>query len=352
MRCGVLIPAYQPDEKLLALARALSARGLETVVVNDGSTTGVEVFDALDSVEGVTVLGYEANRGKGHALKMGFSHMAERGFDAAVTADADGQHTPEDIARVMDALAREPEKLVLGMRDVSQMPPKSKTGNSLTRTLFRVLYGIDLKDTQTGLRGVPLNAANTAALLALAGERYEYEMEMLIESPSLFPAGVTELPIETVYIDDNSSSHFRPLRDGAKIYAVLFRKLPAFLLSSLLAFGIDYALFNLLYYVVFGGKLLSAVSTVGARAVSGTCNYFINRRFVFGGAGERYTFWNYWKLALGILAVNLAVMYLLVDALRLPAFAMKLAVEALMYLVSFVVQNKWARGKVRGASNL
>lgn len=344
MRCGVLIPAYEPDEKLLALARELSAAGFETVVVNDGSTTGKDVFDALAPIPGVTLLGYETNQGKGHALKLGLSHMAERGFDAAVTADADGQHTPEDIRRVMDALEREPDKLALGMRDVSQMPPKSKTGNSLTRTLFRVLYGIDLKDTQTGLRGIPLRGASMPGLLELPGERYEYEMEMLIESPTLFPAGITELPIETVYIDDNRSSHFRPLKDGAKIYAVLFRKLPGFLLSSLLAFGVDYALFNLLFYVVFGGKLATPVSTVCARAVSGTGNYYVNRRFVFGDARGRYTFWNYWKLALGILAVNTAVMYLLVDVLGLPAFAMKLVVEVLMYLVSFTVQHKWARG--------
>ncbi len=344
MRCGVLIPAYEPDEKLLALARELSGKGLETVVVNDGSTTGLDVLEALDAEDGVTVLGYETNRGKGCALKLGLSYMTRQGFDAAVTADADGQHTPRDILRVMDALAREPEKLVLGMRDVAQMPPKSKTGNSLTRTLFRVLYGIDLQDTQTGLRGIPLRGANASRLLTLAGERYEYEMEMLIESPALFPAGVTELPIETVYIDDNRSSHFRPLRDGTKIYAVLFRRLPAFLLSSLLAFGVDYALFNVLYYIVFGGRLVSAVSTVAARAVSGTCNYYVNRRLVFGGAGERYTFRNYWKLALAILAVNLAVMALLVDMLHLPAFAMKLLVETLMYLASFAVQNKWARG--------
>lgn len=344
MRCGVLIPVYEPDEKLGTLARELSTAGLETVIVNDGSTTGQDVLDGLAAIHGVTLLGYAENRGKGHALKLGLSRMAEQGFDAAVTADADGQHTPRDIRRVMEALEREPGKLVLGMRDVSQMPPKSKTGNSMTRALFRALYGIDLRDTQTGLRGIPLNEASTKGLLALPGERYEYEMEMLIESPRLFPGGVTELPIETVYIDNNRASHFRPLQDGAKIYAVLFRKLPGFLLSSLLAFAIDYALFNLLYYAVFGGKLVSVASTVLARAVSGSCNYYVNRRFVFGNAKKKYTFLNYWKLALCILAANAAVMYLFVDVLGQPAFAMKLLVEAMLYLVSFTVQHKWARG--------
>lgn len=342
MRIGILIPAYQPDGKLAALVEELGAAGLETVIVDDGSTVGGEVFAALRDRPGVTVLAYSPNQGKGHALKAGLRHMAGVGFDGAVTADADGQHTVHDIRRMAGALAAEPAKLVLGMRDVAQMPPKSKTGNSLTRFLFKVLYGIDLKDTQTGLRAIPLNGETTRGLLELPGERYEYEMEMLITSPSLFPAGLLELPIETVYIDDNSSSHFRPLRDGGKIYAVLFKNLPGLLCSSLAAFGMDYVLFHFLYYHVFRHSVLA---TACARAVSGTCNYLMNKNVVFRREKGDYTFFNYWKLALCILAVNAALMYLLVDVLGSPAFLMKIIVECAMYIISFTAQNKMANKK-------
>lgn len=342
MKFGVLIPAYQPDEKLTALVEELRKVELETVVVNDGSTQGLEVFDALRGMSGVTVLGYEVNQGKGHALKLGLRRMMEAGFDGAITADADGQHTPVDILRLKESMEQNPGKLVLGMRDVAQMPPRSKTGNSLTRFLFKLLYGIRLQDTQTGLRGIPLYGEAVPGVLELAGERYEYEMEMLIELPKLFPSGVVELPIETVYIDNNASTHFHAIRDGGKIYAVLFKNLPGFMATSLLSFGIDYILFNLFYYKIFR---VTPPATVCARVISGSANYAMNRNLVFKGDKGNYTFLNYWKLALCILVGNSAIMWLLVDKLGLPAFLMKVLVECLVYVVSFVVQNKMAHEK-------
>lgn len=338
MGYGVLIPAYQPDEKLLALADELAAAGLETVVVNDGSTEGEEVFAALREKPRVTVLEYHPNAGKGHALKLGLRHMMERGFTGAVTADADGQHTVSDIRRIGAALETQPGRLILGMRDVTKMPARSRAGNTITRTLFRLMYGVRLRDTQTGLRGIPLTGEGARGLLELEGERYEYEMEMLISQPRLFPDGVTEVPIETLYLDNNASTHFQTIRDGRRVYAVLFRNLPGFMASSLVAFGVDYLLFNLIYYHLFHH---SVAATWLARAVSGTVNFLVNRRFVFHGKGE-YTFLNYWKLALVLVAVNSLLMHLLVERLGLPAFLMKIIVECLMYVVSFTVQNKLA----------
>ena len=289
-------------------------------------------------MERVTVLSYATNQGKGHALKTGLHHMIDAGFDGAVTADSDGQHTTGDILNIIRALEKNPGKLILGMRDVAQMPPKSKSGNSLTRVLFRLLYGIRLQDTQTGLRGIPLD--KTARSVAdLPGERYEYEMEMLIESPRLFPNGLLEVPIKTVYLDNNEGSHFRPIRDGMKIYSVLFRKIPRFLGTSLLAFCLDYGLFNILYYAVFHKTVYA---TVIARLVSGNTNYMMNRHLVFGDGGKAYTLLNYWKLAIGLLLVNTGLMFVFVDCLKLPAFIVKVAVEMLMYAVSFVVQNRLA----------
>lgn len=246
MRCGVLIPAYEPGEALPALTRALMDKGVPVVVVNDGSATGLEYFERIRA-QGAVVLEHGENLGKGRALKTGLAWMAEQGYEGVVTADADGQHSLEDILRVARALAGGSRRLVLGIRDVSRMPNRSRTGNRLTRTLFRLLYGIKLQDTQTGLRGIPLTGENRSGLLSLTGERYEYEMEMLIEAGELFPAGIQELEIETIYLEDSdTSSHFRPLADGARIYSVLFRHFPRFFLSSILAFLVDYSLFNLL----------------------------------------------------------------------------------------------------------
>lgn len=337
MRCGVLIPAYEPGEALPALTRALMDKGVPVVVVNDGSATGLEYFERIRA-QGAVVLEHKENLGKGRALKTGLAWMAEQGYEGAVTADADGQHSLEDILRVARALASGSRRLVLGIRDVSRMPNRSRTGNRLTRTLFRLLYGIKLQDTQTGLRGIPLTGENRSGLLSLSGERYEYEMEMLIEAGELFPAGIQELEIETIYLEDSdTSSHFRPLADGARIYSVLFRHFPRFFLSSILAFLVDYSLFNLLYYLLFHRSVPAAVL---ARVVSAGVNYTVNRKLVFGSS---YHLLGYVKICLVILLAGSGLMYLLVDCLSLPAFLVKPLVDCGLYVLSFAAQNRMAQ---------
>lgn len=337
MRCGVLIPAYEPGEALPALTRALMDKGVPVVVVNDGSATGLEYFERIRA-QGAVVLEHGENLGKGRALKTGLAWMAEQGYEGVVTADADGQHSLEDILRVARALAGGTRRLVLGIRDVSRMPNRSRTGNRLTRTLFRLLYGIKLQDTQTGLRGIPLTGENRSGLLSLTGERYEYEMEMLIEAGELFPAGIQELEIETIYLEDSdTSSHFRPLADGARIYSVLFRHFPRFFLSSILAFLVDYSLFNLLYYLLFHRSVPAAVL---ARVVSAGVNYTVNRKLVFGSS---YHLLGYVKICLVILLAGSGLMYLLVDCLSLPAFLVKPLVDCGLYVLSFAAQNRMAQ---------
>lgn len=337
MRCGVLIPAYEPGEALPALTRALMDKGVPVVVVNDGSATGLEYFERIRA-QGAVVLEHGENLGKGRALKTGLAWMAEQGYEGVVTADADGQHSLEDILRVERALASGSRRLVLGIRDVSRMPNRSRTGNRLTRTLFRLLYGIKLQDTQTGLRGIPLTGENRSGLLSLTGERYEYEMEMLIEAGELFPAGIQELEIETIYLEDSdTSSHFRPLADGARIYSVLFRHFPRFFLSSILAFLVDYSLFNLLYYLLFHRSVPAAVL---ARVVSAGVNYTVNRKLVFGSS---YHLLGYVKICLVILLAGSGLMYLLVDCLSLPAFLVKPLVDCGLYVLSFAAQNRMAQ---------
>lgn len=337
-RCGVLIPAYQPDEKLTGLVeRLVGETGLAPVVVDDGSTRGREIFPQVEAL-GATVLTHPQNRGKGRALKTGIAWMAQAGFDGVVTADADGQHLVEDIVAIARTLEQHPDQLVLGVRELSQMPLKSRMGNTMTRWLFQLLYGTQVTDTQTGLRGMALGGGQAQRLLALYGERYELEMEMLIHAPRLF-SGITEVPIQTVYLDNNASTHFHPLRDGAKIYARLLRSFPLFLLSSLLSFALDYGLFNALYYLA---RLGAGPATVVARLFSAMENYLFNRHIVFRGRGKGYSLKNYVLLAAAVLAVNVALIQLLVGGLHLPAYLAKLLVECCLYVVNFFVQSHLA----------
>ena len=136
----VVIPAYQPDEKLLKTVTDLQNNtGFPIVVVDDGSAEKcAPVFAELESREGVTVLHHEVNRGKGRAMKTAFEHIKNCGEfdpeDGIVTVDADGQHLIPDIMRVCDAFRRERKALVIGGRAFTgKVPLRSRFGNAMTR---------------------------------------------------------------------------------------------------------------------------------------------------------------------------------------------------------------------------
>jgi glycosyltransferase involved in cell wall biosynthesis len=220
---AVLIPAWRPDPHLVRLVEELRGRNFsEIVVVDDGSGGGFEeIFLTLDDMPGVTILRHQENMGKGCALKTGFAYLlsGRSGVAGVVTADADGQHRPEDIGRVGSCLLQSHTDVVLGARDFKgNVPWRSRVGNTMTRYLFSVLTAQSPHDTQTGLRGLRRDVL--PLLLCVPGARYEFEMRMLV---CLYRAGfrVTELPIATVYEDGNRTSHFRPVRDSARIYTAL-----------------------------------------------------------------------------------------------------------------------------------
>lgn len=346
----IVIPAYEPDDKLVGLIdqlrgtypEAIQAEGerhhpLPVVVVDDGSEGCDEIFSQVEA-RGIPVIHFEHNRGKGAALKEGLSWAALEGFSHAVTADSDGQHTRQAILDVARCAQGNPDFLVLGTRDVRKMPRRSRLGNTLTRALFAMLYNVRLSDTQTGLRGIPL--AHIDRLVALAGDRYEYEMNMLVHADELFD-GILEVPISTVYYENNSGSHFNAIKDGARVYKVLFGSMPRFLVVSLTSFAIDYSLFSGFYLAV---GLSAVAATLSARAVSATFNYLMNRHWAFRNPGRQYTVGRYVALCASIVAANSLLMHLLVDVMGCPALAMKVFVEALLYAVSFTVQNNLALG--------
>ena len=227
----VLLPVLRPGPHLPELAaellRADSTAGV--VVVDDGSEPGsTEPLDAAESL-GCTVLRHATNRGKGIALKTGLRHIAEAfpGHDA-VSADADGQHSVADIVRVAEHV-HATGHTVLGVRRFAEnVPLRSKVGNTVTQALFRAATGRGVQDTQTGLRAYP--SALLDWLGTVPGERFEYEMNVLLEAAR---AGhrIEQVVITTTYLDDNASSHFSPLSDSARIYWPLLRYAAASLLT-------------------------------------------------------------------------------------------------------------------------
>ena len=222
---GILIPAYQPDTKLSALVdelrKILSKINFHLVVINDGSTNSKskEIFQQLSTGNKITVISHEKNLGKGAALKSGFKFAFEKNFDFIVTADADGQHLPSDIYKITKKVIRE-KNFIIGQREFgSEVPFRSKIGNTFTSYLFKIIFGNFLEDTQSGLRAFP--TSNVSDYLKINSNGYQFEFEILIMASKL--NCIATMPISTVYLDRNKTSHFRPILDSSLIYLVFIR---------------------------------------------------------------------------------------------------------------------------------
>lgn len=222
----VLIPAYEPSQILLNIARSLLRRKIiqALIIVNDGSSSRSKaIFRELKKQKRVHVLSHKKNRGKGAALKTGFSYAARK-FPHSVgviTADADGQHEPKDIIRVAKILQKNAQDLILGSRSFDASTPlRSKFGNVLTSRVFEIFSGQKLLDTQTGLRGIPINLIPVCLTLPQNG--FDYELQMLL-TIIILNIKIREVNIQTIYIDNNKSSHFKPMLDSLRIYSVFLR---------------------------------------------------------------------------------------------------------------------------------
>ena len=330
---GIVIPALDPPETLPGLVDELRSRALgRIVVVNDGSAEP-SLFRALEGTDDVTVLHHEANRGKGEALKTGFRHLlASETVTNIVTVDADGQHLTEDVARVRDAARSEPDALTLGARGFETgVPLKSAVGNKATRAVLRLTAGLDLKDSQTGLRAVPRPLAERC--LAIESARYEFELEMLLLAKRMGIA-IRETDVATVYLDRNRATHFRPIRDSIGIYLVFLR----FLMISLASFWLDIVLFALLHH--YTGAILA--STYAARISSGTLNFLGNRRLVFRDGVRRSLVRDaiaYTALAFLIATASGLTVRALSAWIEWTPALVKLGVDPCLFMVSFVVQR-------------
>lgn len=352
-RCIALIPAYEPDIKILDMADDLAERGFDLVIVDDGS--GQDYADLFEKLsQRATVLTHKENRGKGAALKTGMSYIKRYmaysesvltasgaqtvpGSDTViVTVDADGQHLPDDVQRIAEIAARRKDALVLGSRALAEdVPARSKLGNTITRHVYSAATGVHVHDTQTGLRAFSIGMV--PRLLDIDGDRYEYEINMLLR---LAAEGVPiiEERIETVYEDNNSCSHFRTLKDSFRIYKEILK----FSASSLASFAIDYCMYALLLAVTGAAGIANGliISNIGARLVSGAANYTLNRKLVFKSrTGFARSAFQYILLAAFILAGNTIVLSTLVGTLGFNKLIAKLLTEVLFFTISWVVQR-------------
>lgn len=355
----LIIPSLNPDERLIHYVRELIAKSFSKIIlVDDGSSPQSKpIFQTLRTMPECDLLVHTVNMGKGRSLKDALNYYCQKyakEYAGVITADADGQHTPEDVIRLDETLLKYPEALILGVRDFDDpsVPWKSRFGNKMTRQIMRVFIGSvrqeesakhtkAITDTQTGLRAIP-NRLITG-YLTLAGERFEYETNMLIKALHTHTQ-IKEIGIQTVYIDDNQQTHFRPLADSFAIYRQIFSTFFKYVLASLSSFLIDYGMYSLLILLL--GFLPLApkiwIAAAAARILSSLYNYTVNRTAVFKARGDhKRTLEKYYTLCILQLCCSAQLVWLICSRTDVSAVPVKFFVDMLLFFISFYIQKNW-----------
>ena len=366
---AVIIPSLDPDEKFAGTVDGMAAAGFKHIVmVDDGSHEDRKAFftQALERHPGIChLIVHEVNKGKGRALRDAFAWIADNlpGVCGAVTVDGDGQHTPEDTVRVAQEMEAKPGTVIIGCRDfsLSHVPTHNKLGNRISSFVYRIVYGIKLSDTQTGLRGIPAEHLRAFAD-KVEGDRYEYETNMLIYMQD-HKIPYSEIPIQTVYIDDNSSSHFHVIKDSYRIYKPII----LFVLGSCIATVVDLVVFTLLNSLTesalaggAGGFIPSIVAffeslglknsfaalllpTVIARIISSLVDYNFSRTKVFGSKDPaKKTIWKYYVICIVRMILSWLGVSFLTNVLKAKGLIVTL-LKVIWDLVLFFVSYNWQR---------
>lgn len=275
----VVIPSLDPDDRLLEVMRGAKEKGFhDFLLIDDGSAPAHQrYFEAAALEFHCTVLHHPKNLGKGCALKTAFRWLLENRPEIAgcVTVDGDNQHHKDDIAACTAMMLHEKQDaLYLGVRDfqADNVPARSRFGNVCTAFVFRTFCGLHINDTQTGLRVFPRSIL--PQMLEISGSRFEYETNMLLMCKKL-GIPIRQHTIQTIYIEENKSTHFHPVRDSIRIYGVILRFFPASIPS--------YVLDNLLFlrfnrfFRKHRCKHHLMWSVFGARAISAPVHHLLSR---------------------------------------------------------------------------
>ena len=307
----------------------------------------------MNSFKACTLLTHQVNKGKGAALKTAISYVINERSEKKniITTDSDGQHKVEDIIKISEYISSK-EEVVLGVRDFSgsDIPFRSKIGNRITSFVFGVFLGMKIQDTQTGLRAFPNSLLKW--LLSIEGERYEYEMNVLINiRKNKIP--YHQIGINTVYIEENRSSHFKVVRDSIRIYGIILK----YLVSSLSSSVIDELLFYLFksFFLVADSALpITLIAAIFARIFSSAFNYWVNAKTVFKGKIMAKTIVKYYLLAAAQILLSGSLVLFLETMFHITSTELltlvKTIIDCILFFGSFQIQHRWVFTEEKGAN--
>ena len=337
----LVIPSLEPKENFIRILEELSKEFSNIIVVNDGSSEKYDfIFEEIEKMN-IIVLKHGINLGKGRALKTAFNYILSEcnDIDIVVTADSDGQHLSKDILKCSSVAIDKPHSLILGVRDFSKkdVPLRSRFGNKITRKIFKYLLGIYISDTQTGLRAFSRNQMKY--FITTNGEKFEYETNMLIDNKN---SGYEffEVPIETVYIENNETSHFNPIKDSIQIYKLFVK----YIIASISSFIIDISLFKI--GIGFGATIVQ--STIIARIISSLFNYKINRNSVFKTYNKTSLYKYYFLVVIQMFISAYTVKLLNSLYIDKNVILIKIFVDIIIFMINYYIQREWVFKEKRG----
>lgn len=214
LNCVVVIPTYNNAGTVCRVIDDVKNFTQNIIVVNDGSTDNT--YELINAIEGITIIHYTQNRGKGHALTRGLAKATEMGYRYAITIDSDGQHFADDIPVFIKRIEEVPDSLLIGARNLTadNMPSKNTFANKFSNFWYKVETGKTLSDTQSGYRLYPLHAIKGMRTLTSG---YEFEVEIIVRA-AWKGINVENVPIKVYYAPEGERvSHFKPLKDFTRI---------------------------------------------------------------------------------------------------------------------------------------
>ena len=327
----IVIPSYEPDNRLIELIKTIDLKQYTVIVVDDGSGEKYHHFyEQLD--KHVHLISYNRNRGKGYALKKAFNYIKENIKEeyVVVTMDSDGQHIISDAKKLLTYAKKNPYTYVLGMRKRDgKTPLRSRIGNSLTMFCYRFVTGKKVYDTQTGLRAFSNKLMDF--LLGVSGNRFEYEMKCLLEIPKS-DILIHEIEINTIYYEKNKGSHFKVIRDSYLIYKDFFKVSLAFIICLIY----DYLMFIFIFLITRNILYSNIISGMTSLICYGILNW---ENIVQSERDCTRLFIKYFPLAIIVLFFNTFVLNIFVNNFLINNYVAKIIVNIIFVSFYYLIHR-------------